>query len=63
LSDQDGSPSGRSFPFFFGMYTRRAGLKRYRSCRIASMIWSIFSSDMPSAVSALAPGVMAPWLA
>ena len=41
---------------------RRAGENRYRSRRIASMIWSILSPDMPSAVSALAPGVIAPWL-
>jgi hypothetical protein len=41
---------------------RRAGENRYRSYRISSMIWSIFSSVMPSAVSSLAPGVIAPWL-
>jgi hypothetical protein len=35
---------------------------RYLSCRIASMIWSIFSSDIPSAVSLPTPGVIAPWL-
>ena len=54
---------GRSFPFFFGIYTRRAGANRYRSKRISSMIWSILPSDMPSAVSLPAPGVIAPWLA
>jgi hypothetical protein len=62
LSDHDGKPSGRSFPFFFGMYTRRTGANRYRSPRIAAMISSILSSDMPSAVSSQAPGVIAPWL-
>ena len=41
---------------------RRAGENRYRSYRISSMIWSILSSVMPSAVSSLAPGVIAPWL-
>jgi len=41
---------------------RRAGANRYRSCRISSVIWSILSSVMPSAVSSLAPGVIAPWL-
>jgi hypothetical protein len=41
---------------------RRAGESRYRSDCISSMIWSIFSPDMPSAVSSLAPGVIAPWL-
>jgi len=28
LSDQVGRPNGRSFPDFFGMYTRRTGLNR-----------------------------------
>ena len=41
---------------------RRAGENRYRSYRICSVIWSILSSVMPSAVSSLAPGVIAPWL-
>ena len=41
---------------------RRAGANRYRSHRIASTICLIFSSDMPSAVSSLAPGVIAPEL-
>lgn len=59
---QGGRPRGRSFPFFFGIQTRRAGANRYRSDRISSMIASIFPSDMPSAVSPLAPGVIAPWL-
>jgi putative transposase len=36
--DQDGRPSGRSFPFFFGISTRRTGANRYRSARIAAMI-------------------------
>ena len=62
LSDHAGRPRGRSFPFFFGIYTRRAGANRYRSNRISSMISSIIPSDMPSAVSPQAPGVIAPWL-
>ena len=41
---------------------RRAGPNRYRSARISSMISSILPSDMPSAVSSQAPGVIAPWL-
>ena len=49
-------------PFFFGIYTRLAGANRYRSNRISSMIWLISPSDMPSAVSPQAPGVIAPWL-
>ncbi len=28
LSDQVGSPNGRVFPFFFGIWTRRTGRKR-----------------------------------
>jgi len=44
------------------MYTRRIGANRYRSPRIAATIWSIFASDMPSAVSSQAPDVIAPWL-
>jgi hypothetical protein len=55
-------PRGRSVPFFFGIYTRRAGANRYRSNRISSMISPIIASDMPSAVSPQAPGVIAPWL-
>jgi hypothetical protein len=55
-------PRGRSVPFFFGIYTRRAGANRYRSNRISSMISPIITSDMPSAVSPQAPGVIAPWL-
>jgi hypothetical protein len=41
---------------------RRAGENRYSSRRISPVICSILSSDMPSAVSLLAPGVIAPWL-
>jgi hypothetical protein len=62
LSRHDVTPRGRSLPFFFGIYTRRAGANRYRSNRISSMISSIIPSDMPSAVSPQAPGVIAPWL-
>jgi hypothetical protein len=36
------------------------GANRYRSYRIASVMALIFTSDMPSAVSSLAPGVIAP---
>ena len=60
LSDHGGIPSGRFFPFFFGMYTRLAGDHRYDSERNAPMIVSIFASDMPSAVSLVTPGVIAP---
>lgn len=35
---------------------------RYLSRRVSPVICSILSSDMPSAVSALVPGVIAPWL-
>src|SRR6266481_2775615 len=38
-------PRGRSFPFFFGMQTRRAGENRYFSCRISPMICPVFSAD------------------
>src|SRR5215468_1530432 len=55
LSRHDGMPSGRSLPFFFGIYTLRAGANRYRSNRIRSMISSICASDMPSAVPPAGP--------
>jgi hypothetical protein len=57
-----GMPSGRFFPFFFRIYTRRAGSHWYRSYRRASMRVSIFFSDMPSGVSSVTPCVMAPVL-
>ncbi len=50
-----GMPSGRFFPFFFGIDTRRAGSHSYRSEWSASMMASIFSSDMPSGVSSVTP--------
>ena len=62
LSDQVGSPSGRRFPFAFGMYVRWTGVQRYRSKRTASMMASIFARLVPSAVSVVAPGVIAPRL-
>ena len=55
-------PRGRSLPFFFGIYTRRAGANRYRSNRISSMISLIIPSDIPSAVSPQAPGVIYYWI-
>jgi hypothetical protein len=64
LSDQTGIPSGRFFvESFFSIQMRLAGVHRYRSKRSASMTESIFARDMPSAVSAVAPGVNAPLLA
>jgi hypothetical protein len=42
------------------MYIRFTGENRYRSPRIASMMASIFPIDMPSAVSCVTPGVIAP---
>jgi hypothetical protein len=62
LSDHDVIPSGRNFPFLFGMYTRLAGRHRYDSERSAPMIASILARDMPSAVSPETPGVIAPSL-
>jgi hypothetical protein len=56
-------PSGRSFPFFFGIQTRLAADHRYDSARRAPMILVILARDMPSTVSALTPGVIAPVLA
>src|SRR5260370_34311936 len=45
---------------FLGMYVRRAGSHWYRSYRNASIMASIFSSDMPSGVSSVTPCVIAP---
>jgi class 3 adenylate cyclase len=63
LSVQEGNPSGRNFPFFFGICTRRTGVHRKRSWRSSSMRRSIFTRLMPSTVSRVAPGVSAPLLA
>jgi hypothetical protein len=60
LSDHVGNPSGRRFPFFFGMKTRRTGLHFHRSHRTMSMICPIFARDIPSTVSPVTPGVIAP---
>jgi hypothetical protein len=57
-----GMPSGRTFPFFLGMYTRLVGLHRNVSSRKALMIVSILSRDIPSAVSDVPPSAMAPLL-
>src|SRR2546422_8429767 len=61
LSDQVGIPSGRFLvdPGLL-MYTRLTGAQWYRSHRTASMIASIFRSDMPSTVSPVTPGVSHP---
>jgi hypothetical protein len=63
LSDHVGIPSGRFLVEpFFSMYVRRTGAHRYRSDRSSSMMARIFSRDIPSAVSAVTPRVMAPSL-
>src|SRR5258708_579896 len=53
LSFQVGMPSGRVFPFFFGICTRLTGVHRNRSYLISSMMASIFCNDIPSAVSSV----------
>lgn len=53
-------PSGRIFPLLLGISTLRTGVHCHRSYRIASMILAIFSMDMPSTVSSVIPGVIAP---
>ena len=60
LSDHVGMPSGRNLPFAFGISTRRTGVHRYRSFRSSSMMPWIFSADIPSTVSSVAPRVIAP---
>ena len=60
LGDQSGMPSGRLPPLGLSILTRRAGGHTHRSKRIASITRSIFSSDIPSTVSPVVPGVIAP---
>ena len=60
LSDHVGMPSGRVPPLRFGIFLRRTGVHFHRSYRIASMILAIFSVDIPSTVSSVVPGVIAP---
>jgi hypothetical protein len=60
LSDHVGSPNGRRFPFFFGMKMRRTGRHFHRSRRTVSMSYPIFIRDIPSTVSPVTPGVIAP---
>jgi hypothetical protein len=53
-------PSGRVPPLRFGIAIRRTGFHGHRSYRIASMMLAIFSIDIPSTVSSVIPGVIAP---
>ena len=60
LSDHMGMSSGRFPPVGLSLRTRLAGVQCHFSCRIAPMIVAILSRDMPSTVSSVIPGVMAP---
>ena len=60
LADHVGMPSGRGPPLRFGMALRRTGFHGHRSSRMASMMLALFSLDIPSTVSAVIPGVLAP---
>src|SRR6266446_8983807 len=53
-------PSGLFPPLGLSMRTRRTGVHCHLSYLIASMILAIFSCDIPSTVSSVIPGVIAP---
>jgi hypothetical protein len=55
-----GMPSGRCFPFAFGIITLRTGVHAYRSCRSRPMMAWIFWRLILSTVSSVAPLVIAP---
>ncbi len=54
-------PKGRFFPLRLAMYMRLVGCHRKRSSRMSAMSCSILASDIPSAVSFVTEGVIAPW--
>src|SRR5262249_60808064 len=65
IPGQDGRAEtvrGRLRPSFLGTYTLLAGDHRYDSERSAPMITSILARDIPSTVSLVTPGVIAPAL-
>jgi hypothetical protein len=62
LSDHRGMARGRLPPLGLSLRTRRGGVQRHVSWRIASMSVALFSMDRPSTVSAVMPGVIAPAL-
>lgn len=60
FSDHGGLPSGRILPLLLGISPRRTGVHCHRSSRMASIIVALCSCDIPSTVSSVMPGVMAP---
>jgi hypothetical protein len=61
VSDHVGRPSGRLLrERFFALEIRRPGVHRYRSYRSRAMMAWMFARHIPSTVSAVTPGGMAP---